>query len=251
MKIVNEIAMEEFYNKVLPELKPNETHFVALFARSKYAKEKCFQDESLEKKIITGNKNFRKFLKSIKEMEALIELKTDRKNQTIPKNCIVCYVKINPSSGLHAVQNFIKDMNDMLVSAIYDKSYLEFINKAVGNLKTKFQTSSGTRHYIDIDIDVSNMKHDNDIKIELKSFFKKLDDESIKYYIIETKNGYHVLLNKKTCKTNYNIFIEDLNSSLKYIDKTFVSIINKNETIPLVGTTQDDFEIKLLEKYEG
>jgi hypothetical protein len=73
---------------------------------------------------------------------------------------------------------------------------------------------------------------------------------SIKYIIVETRGGYHVLIKRDTLK-NSGLKLHDeiggISTSLRTISAAGEIIINKNEMIPTPGTLQGGFPVVIKE----
>jgi hypothetical protein len=105
-------------------------------------------------------------------------------------------------------------------------------------LMNAIQKSKGTRHYIDIDVDFNlNMKD----SVIINRLVDDLRKKEIKFFVIETKGGYHLLLKKETVRFNYNELVERWNTEGFLGVKEIV--VNKNEMIPLSGCYQAGFPV--------
>jgi len=107
-----------------------------------------------------------------------------------------------------------------------------------------FQKNRGTKHYLDIDFDI-----DKDDFFLVEYLASELKKNGVRYYIISTKGGYHVLVDRHTLNYNFNDIIRNVNvmAMNKYgDDRAFEIIHNKNEMVPLPGTFQGGYPVTLV-----
>jgi hypothetical protein len=249
--IYDENAIKMFLS-LLPELKGDEVRFVSLSARNKYLtdeeklKYQLSKTEMFFRKIIRNDDHF---LNTIKKMDAIIPAYKTKSGLQMPKKASVCYFNINPSSTIKAYNMFIHNMSkfqhELLMASLNSKCIDTMMTKMKrGDIEylNCIQKSRGSKHFIDIDFDID--KH-RDIDI-LNDFTDILFKENVVYYIIETHGGFHVLIKLNTLSNKFNLY-----KHIKHFDKIIKSkgkgevIINKNAMIPLPGTYQAGFKVKL------
>lgn len=276
--IADEKELKWYYENILHPLENNEVYFVSLSARNKYLTAKEREDlqlgrtEMFARKIISIDK-WEVFLRSIKSFEINEGGYTTKNNSNIPEKSMVCYFNINPSCSIKAYNMFNKTMNDYMFELAYcsihdraKENILKRINKQRTLLMNCYQKSRGTKHWLDLDFDVP--EYFNAPKL-MKDFLNAL---KIEYYWVETKSGYHLLIDidslSKMKVNPQNICQEGLirlfrattekqrGSTPKYegkntivIDsKKYEIIINKNAMIPLPGTYQAGHKVTVLNK---
>lgn len=252
---MNLIKDQNEFNKfieILPELKQDEVYFISLSARNKYlTKEEreyysLGQTEMFGREIAQSKDKLRDYI--IKKLEATLSYKTTRNRKLIPDKSLVCYMNINPSSMIKAYYQFQNEMNrqmrEITLALLHEKEpNYSFINIQTRELMNCIQKSTGTKHFIDIDCNTKENEVINEITINLY-----LDD--IKFYQIETKGGYHFIIDKNTIPLKYNLMMNVINKAdrkLHDISKGKEEIIiNSNAMVPVPGTMQSDFLVKFI-----
>lgn len=255
--IKDQIEFDKFIN-ILPELSKDEVYFISLSARNKYLSVEERQEYSLGQTEMFGREiaQTKEKLSTyiMKKLESNLFCKTTRNGKAIPEKSLVVYCNINPSSMVKAYYQFQNEMNrqvsEITIALQNGKApNYSFVNIQTRELMNCIQKSTGTKHYIDIDCDTK--------EIEIFSYIKEaLTKVGILFYIIETKGGYHFLLKKETFPLKFNLNnilleasarLEDLYSQKIETDiKIPEIIINSNAMVPVPGTMQSDFLVKIL-----
>lgn len=276
-------ALRQFFDKVVPPLKNDEVYFVSLSARAKYLtkEQKEFlalgRTEMFERRIIR-EKNWIKFLRTLRKFEANDGAYTSKKGSSIPQSSIVVYWNINPSSSLQVYKEFTKTMTDYMAElgvcardSRKSGDILSRVNKMDRLLMNCYQKNKGTKHYIDIDFDISS----KDYSSVVIPFRKSLRERGVRHLVVGTKSGYHILLDRSTLNYNFNEDVYKANENLirvclkekgislneyfKDRPKTEINvkeltggeiIVNKNDMIPLPGTYQGGFPVNILDTYD-
>lgn len=243
MTLITDREQFKQFKSILPTLKSDEVWFVSLSARNKYLTPEERQHFGILRTEMFAHHIFRDidtFEYTLDKLEATLEVKRTRNNQTISRKAMVVYFNINPSSAVKAYLLFQKEMNEMLgdyvSSSLKDKqANLEGFRFADRKLLNCFQKSTGSRHFLDIDID--GEREALDILVgELRKF-------NIEYYPIKTKSGFHLLvkrndLNKSGCR---------LHEVVQKLDKECSEVMfNKNGMLPVPGTLQAEELVQIL-----
>lgn len=253
--IYDEKQLKEFFDVVLPPLQNTEVYFVSMSARNKYLteEEKKFyglgRTEMFERRIVRYRK-WDRFLRTIRKFETNKGSYLTKNGINIPQHCIICYININPSDTLKSYKEFNKIMNEYMyelsecsINNRDKQDIINRINKMDTLLMNCYQKNKSKKYWIDIDFDIK--KDDYDI---VETFLKDLEEEKILYHVIDTHSGYHVLLNRQTITYDFNKSLEkcrDLGYD-KYKDTKWEIDKNDNEMIPLPGTIQGNYEVRLL-----
>jgi hypothetical protein len=248
-----------FFNNVLPELAINEGYFICLNARKKYLTEeeysllqinKSNELRMLDRKVIR-DRDLDYFLKKINQYEIKHKIYKSKSDKSIPVKCMVLYINVNPVDFLKAYKTFSSDMNEIITASV--KCGVDGNKIGAGHLMGKvkrsnellmsaFQKSKGKKHYIDIDFDIpANLTRDI-----LYPFLRELKSRDISYFVISTKNGYHVLIKTSTLNFNYNELVKYYNDILIGVNVKGEVLVNKNQMIPLPGTVQGGYKVKVL-----
>lgn len=215
--IKDEKLLREFIDW-LPELNDNEKYYLCLFARNKYCKELTHikSDKAQLKRFVSDKE---RMFDKIKQLE--IELGAyKQKTIPVPETALALYITPNPRNMFKATVNTMvklaQSIRDQNISMNPHQEALSEIQKA------KSRTC-----YIDFDIDE---------KMELSTLKEILDDAIgplAAPTILETRGGYHILLNPLNIGTYYkNTYYEKL---AKIADQT------GDNMIPVPGCTQGGF----------
>jgi hypothetical protein len=228
---------------ILPELKNDEVYFVSMSARQKYLTPEERQYYGLGRtemhsRVIVRSKD--SFLHGIRKLSGLAEYRLTRNGLPIPEKASVVYVNINPSSVIKAYNLFVEESNRQVAQAITglvsgsspDLTSFRFLDKKFLNC---VQKSTGTKHFIDIDID------DTDINLALD--FSRDLGEYIEHYIIATKGGYHILIRRETLPPNS--MLHELAKKYNLLARGEV-VFNTNGMIPLPGTLHAGKMVEML-----
>lgn len=268
--IYSEEELKWFYDNILPPLKETEVHFVSLSARNKYLTEEerkqleLGRTEMFCKSIVRKNEWIR-FLRTIKKFEVSYGGYTTKNGSNIPQKCTVCYININPSSTPKAIAEFKKVLAEYEVELTSialngrtnSNNIAHRLNKIDNNLMTCFQNSTGTRHWIDFDLDVDK-EFNPHLNENIKDFMNKKGIKT--YYWIDTKSGYHLLIKKEEIKFNpqeliafcledeYIKWYMNNNNGSHPSEDDYEIVYNTNAMIPLPGTSQADHIVTILNK---
>jgi len=257
--------LKYFYDNILPPLNKTDVYFVSLSARNKYLTEEEREILGLGRtemicKAIVRKQEWMRFLRTIRKYECHIDGYTTKNGYTIPAKCIIIYININPANTLQAISNFKKVLSEYETEiasiALNDRSnsnnISERLNKIDNSLMTAYQQSTGTKYWIDIDCDVNKVFKPHENKV-LKSKMKELGLKT--YWWIDTKSGYHLLVNRDELKFDPRILTSviyeeyyKLMNRLKLDYGHTEVIVNKNAMIPLPGTWQGGHAVTILNK---
>lgn len=258
--IHDEEELKWFFDNVLPPLKETECYFISLSARNKYLTEEEREVFALGRtemfnKTLIRKKEWNRFIRTIRKFECDERGYTTRNNSPIPSKSMVCYININPSDTLKAISEFQKLLNEYQVEiasiAFGDgkkDNLANRINKIDNNLMTCYQKATGIKHWIDFDFDVPK----NSKILEFTN--SQLEERKIFHYFwIDTKSGYHLLLDKSQIKFNPHDFCSDIDTFLwdesLITDDNYEIIYNKNAMIPIPGTLQGDHPVTVLKEF--
>lgn len=206
--IQDEKILKEFITW-LPELKKHEKFFVALFARKKYGS----HADGLLKRFIAHKGNL--FFK-IKQLECKLGSYVIE-NKIVSQDSLALYINPNPRDLKKATADVIKKGAELL---LLDKNF-----NIQAECLSCIQRSKGEKHFIDFDIDNKNIDENILSKI-LKS-----------YTIIETKGGYHVLVDSIN-QDNKNWYQEMI--------KNFNVDNSGDQLLPVPGTIQGTYMPKII-----
>lgn len=235
MIIVDEMELDEFID-FLPELKDGEAYYISLMARSKYLKGTQYEslikgDRSKLKRAIATDK--KRIKQKIRQMESAMGTYDDDKGNVIPQESLALYITVNPRNLKMASKNLGKSILDALAEGKYLNPHTESL-KAI-------QTSKSERRYLEYDFDVDKRIIS---AIDLKNEIVEATGLTSDYFVIvETRGGYHVLINTskmKGLKFNWNVpFVELWKKYSTDVDN------GGDQMIPVPGTFQGGFVPRL------
>lgn len=208
----------------LPNLEPNETYYLCLFARSKYCKDEL--GNNLFPHINSDREQMARFLckkedlfDKIKQLECEVG-SYKRKGQTVPQDSLALYITVNPRSYKKATKTTIVKLLDIVMGTkpIFD------LNQFV---ISEIHRSCSRKIYVDFDFD--------DVDL---SETKKIIEQSINIdclTILKTKGGFHLLVEVEKVKKE---FVKTWYNSITKINGCD---IKGDNMIPVVGSTQGGF----------
>lgn len=248
--IKDKAQFENFTQNILPPLKHGEVYFVSLSARNKYLTEKERKEfalgrtEMFSRTLCYGDWNY-----AMNKMFATLDYKTTKSGLPYPEKALVVYVNINPSNMISASINFAK--NVMNISGEMVNAYqngktpnLKQLDKADRLLMNYIQKSTGTRHYLDIDLDAVG----SDVVSEFKN---ELDSNGVEHYVVQTQGGYHVLINRLSLnKSKYKLHLLVDKYDIIAKEAGGEVVFNSNSMIPFPGTLQAGKLVKVIDDIE-
>lgn len=245
------IHNKEQFNKfisILAPLKEDEVYFVSLSCRNKYMTDEEREFYALGRTEMFGRtliKNLNDIDFYMNKLYSNLVYKTTKNGKSIPEKGLVTYININPSSMLLAYNMFQQETNKKVFE--YVQSTLNEKTKnlaAFGNLDREFlncvQKSRSRKVFIDIDFDTKNYDY-------VDRFKGVLNKHDVKYHVICTHGGYHVVIVKDSLPSSFNLHKEiwDLNEMVKTFEGDGEVIFNKNQMVPVPGTMQSNFLVTM------
>lgn len=252
--IADQDTLVRFLN-ILPPLEKDDVWMLILCARDKYLtdeekKKYDLKDASVVERKIVRESDIQRMMRVIKRFNTQIGSFTDARNNSLPLECFVLYMTINPRSVMRAVKHLIERYLDYffeLSEAIQNDEILRKIKLLDSHVMTCVQTSnSKNKYFIDLDFDVVDKRTGNKYVGE---FVNTILEGQSDYYAVETRGGYHILINKKSMsdtarKTFYIKAKEYEAAGKKELGDRFEVVINKQGLIPLPGTLQGGFTVR-------
>jgi hypothetical protein len=274
--IADEAELKWFYDNIMPPLGFDDVYYVSLSARAKYLTEdekreyKLGKNEMFNRAIIREQK-WETFLRTIRKYECDSRAYITKNGKVIPPKTIVCYVNLNPLSATTALYLFGERMNKYsyqrtrgLMRGFDTTVESTMIQKAYDIFMTCFKEAQSGRYWIDIDMDI-----DKEFEpFKNSAVLKWLEDNKIdRYYFIDTRSGYHLLLDKvqlskgskkgtdpnKLAEVIAKEYMSWLRANVPdcefnmYCDETEIKV-NENGMIPLAGTYQSFYPVTVINK---
>jgi hypothetical protein len=218
-KLIHDEAQLQKFIDFLPELKINESYFLILIARKKWNPESDIPSALKLKREAVNNKQ--KIIQTIRQWE-VAEGVYQNDGKTIPQVNLGVYMGFNPKDQHKASFDLINQCLEVIRT-----------NKQGINIKSMandvIQASNGTKHFMDIDVDIK----EGEDYLEIAKFIKSIVAED-KLTFIKTNGGFHCLVR-----------MDDLGSTWYPQIKahTYKSDLNimSNDLIPVVGCNQGKF----------
>jgi hypothetical protein len=251
--MIDLISDKNEFNKfisILPDLVKDENYFLSLSARNKYlnAEERNFYQlgrTEMFGRLLARSKE--DYVLKMKDLVVKLQSRTTNNGRKVPSKAVVCYANINPTSMIKAYEMFMNEMN----KEIYSAFYAEQKNKEANYESIKFadrvfmnccQKARSRRVYIDIDMDTK----DKNIFEEFRSSIEFAP--GLEYHIIETHGGYHFLIKCDTIPEKFDLYkqVNLANFKAERLLEAKEVIINKNQMVPIPGTFQSSFLVKVL-----
>lgn len=217
--IHNEDQLKKFIN-FLPDLGDNEGYFIILIARKKWYPESGIPSaHKLKRETVSKNK----IIQTIRQWEVQ-EGNYESVGFPIDQRNLGVYIGFNPKNQYNACFELI---NQCLAAIRSNRNNINV--KSMAN--DVIQGSNGTKHFIDIDVDI---KEGEDYQ-EIEKFIKSVVYESHLTFI-KTNGGFHCLVKLDGLKGN-NSWYQQIKSH------TFKSELNimSNDLVPIVGCNQGTF----------
>lgn len=243
--LYDEDELKRFHN-VLSEngLASGEAYFVSLSARKKYLepKERLYYDlnraEMFARKLVKDN-SFETYRRTVRSMEVSYGGYTTKSDKTIPEKALVVYAQLNPVSGKQALREFYQKTNDALFDMATNPEAVKNLAKLDTLLMNCYQRSRGSNNLLDVDFDTKETKY-------VDRFLDVLRSHNVDFWVVDTRSGYHVLMAKNTVKFNYPAEVQKLDTELKEKTGDGEVVVNKNQMVPLPGTLQGRYKVKML-----
>lgn len=210
----------------LPDLKEYEKFYVALFARKKYDKVlKSTSSDKMQLKRILVNKD--NMIHKISQLEIECGL-YKLKNTVATQQSLAIYITPNPRC-------MIKAHNDMLLRTAKAITTGNYFYNLHSEAMSCIQRAKAKSYVVDFDIDSKD--------VDLTLLNDILPKEA--YNILETRGGYHILVNVK--KTSNISFYRNYGRNWhKAITDTFTCDQTGDQMIPIPGCTQGNFIPKFI-----
>jgi hypothetical protein len=234
-------------------LTKTEKYFISMACRRKYLTHPeeystHGTSEMFERKLIAAD--ILSFKKVLTRYNSVAQSYTDKNGKVLPEEGFAVYLNINPSDLIKTYYDFTNKINVLLkqitIETMQGKDCDRLITEFMpleSNLHTAMQKSRLHKNLIDIDIDTKEL-------FVVEGLHQEYVDHDVIHQCIETRGGYHILLVKDTLKYNFHGSLVAMEYRIEKelgIEKEVC--INVKEMIPLPGTIQGGFPVKVIDEY--
>ena len=233
--IKDEVALQEFV-EWLPVLEKNQTYYVTLFARKKYSNVVLSSEKCQLKRFTATKENLIDKLRQLEVKEGSYYQYSKNGKVSIPQEALVVYIHLNPRDNVKATYGAMKK----IIQLIENKSENYSLHQEILSEIQKAKAKHTFNNLVTFDIDTKN--------VDLSYVFEVVPKEAVT--IIETRGGYHVVVDAKhnlfSAKQSFdNLQIEN---KFKQYPNNWYNLLSKHyncETgdimCPIVGTHQGGF----------
>lgn len=258
--IADEAQVREFFRQyILPYRDEDYLNFIIIpIARRKYWAPLSKSQMNMSTKVFSVQDNEDRFVNELRRYEVKIGLYKDTlpvgqdpelpepnkanklrvdKEQDIPNEAFAFYLTANPMNDLKAfflMQNEVSNKLQLLLNTKTPNK------QKIGKISSIYKSClHKSEHKVLLKLDVDTKDPD---KIEsLKNFLR---EHGIKpQLVIETRGGYHVLLNRSSLGKNHEKLYRFIQSSL---DEKWISIEGGNALVVIPGTWQGGFVTRIV-----
>jgi hypothetical protein len=236
---------ERFTTEVMRPLLPGEVYFISLSARNKYLTEQQRNFWALGRTEMFGRTlGYGDWKFTMAKLAANLRYKTTKVGSPYPQVALVVYANINPSNSVKAcgafAQKVVEIQNELIRGFLNDSTpNLDTMARGDRLLLNEFQKATGTRHYLDVDIDAD--------EFVMRLFQEQIQESGTKHHLIKTRGGWHFMINRESRnETGFEIHnvIPPLHELAK--EQGGEVMINKNAMVPVPGTMQGGKLVELI-----
>ncbi len=216
--IKNEITFRTFIDW-LPALRPNETYYVTLFARNKYAKNvnQNIKADKAQLRRFTTNKEL--LFDKVKQLEC--EIGGYKQGEVvIPQEALALYITVNPRNMELATKNLLVKCAELITKPYNGYNpHQEAMNC--------IQTACTRKVYFDLDFDIQQ------VNATLNEVKKHINMDCVR--VLKTRGGFHLLIELAKIEEQYT------QTWYKNITSLLGCDVRGDNLIPVPGCTQGDF----------
>jgi len=215
--IQDEKLLLDFIN-FLPDLKDNETYYITLFARKKYAPNVPYlRSDKGQLKRVTSKKEY--IFDKLKQMECEIGSYKQR-DIIVPQESLVAYINPNPRSLEKAAKESLKKLAELIT-----KPYGGY--NPHQEVLSEIQKSCSRKIFLDLDFDNIEFNY-----IE-ENIYPCINKDCLN--VLKTRGGYHVLIRLDKIEKEYK------NTWYQKIAKLDKIDVKGDNFIPIPGCCQGGF----------
>ena len=249
MSLIHDPSQILRFRSLLGTLEPHEALFLSLSARNKYLSREERSGLDLGRSEMFGRKIVAEgdpawYLAAVRQYDTPGGW-LSRGGHEIPSKCLVVYANINPLDGFKALfefQNRSLELTHALLTDT-DGSARKKLARLPSMVHNAYQVARSRRIWTDVDFDID--RKTPELFSILLRFLETLRAKEVKYHVIATHGGFHVLLRTETIGSwNYHRAVQAANQDLLMSPSPVGEIvINHNAMVPLPGTMQADYPV--------
>lgn len=223
-KIIQDEPMLRSFINWLPDLEEGETYYVSLLARSKYSD--AIKSDKQQLKRFTSRKE--DLYSKILQLECPIGAYT-QKGTPIPQEALAIYITPNPRSLYDAMFSGLTTLAKCIQQQLrHANPHQEVMNE--------IQKNKSRSCFVDFDFDYKGEEFAANLKPQIYAF----TGESAKVQFIETRGGFHVLVDPLSIEEPFRKRWYQGIAQLPHVDQT------GDQMIPIPGCSQGGFVPKML-----
>jgi hypothetical protein len=219
-QIIKDVNILKEFIEWLPNLEEGETYYVGLLARSKYENGDTIKSDKQQLKRFTSRKE--DLFYKIWQLECPVGAYTYKGNP-VPQESLAIYITPNPRSMHNAMFGGLTTLAQCIQRQKKINPHQEVMNE--------IQRSKSRSCFIDFDIDHKEENYEQ----FLKPWVRERVGNSAAINVIETRGGYHVLVDPSTVEEAFKKNWYQELAKHPHIDQT------GDQLIPIPGCTQGDF----------
>lgn len=224
--IADESAVQNFIDTILPlSNSADETFYLSLFARKKYAPELIWSNDKTQLKRLTANRNT--IIQKLRQLEIKLGTYT-LGDRIVPQESLVMYIHPNPRSQKKAAIYLLKKLADLIGDNAQGYNVHQEALSAIQNKK-----SISKKVYIDFDFDVDKTMFPSLIA----SIYSYVNSNAVT--LVETRGGLHALIKSSLIQPEFK------NTWYKNIQQLGADV-QGDCMIPIPGTFQGGFVPKII-----
>lgn len=230
-------------DEILVDTEPHEMYHLSFSARKKYLSEEDRQYYQLRRAEMFGMKTFSgpdDFVATCEYMERSFPAYRTKNDRGMPPHATVLYLSLNPHDSVVAYKKTMEEYNNLLVAMATsnkknDQAFEQF-NRVDSTFRKHLANSRSRKIWLDVDFDLYGRES---LKSYVLEFAEELTDKGVRFYVISTRGGYHVLLDRSTIDYDFHSTVRQLNSEVESITSKYGEVVvNKNGMVPCPGTYQ-------------
>lgn len=245
-QIINDPEQLRAFIDLLPEVKKPQAYYVFLAARKKYLPEPVegFPSQLRVNVAVCSKKHIYNSIElfEVKQGAYRYYNKVLKQEQVVPTESLVVYMRPTPRDLNKAAYLTANSIN----KALYEQKSIDPIKEAYSAVhSTRIPKSKADKIFVDLEVDIKEV----DLGV-LDHIFPKVPEDPC-YRVIETRGGYHILINSEKASTQ----IEEYNKKAGYsLSKNWYLKVREalpvdssgDQELPVPGATQGGFVPKLL-----